>query len=164
MFEPKAVEHSHVAGLRMADQTKIVLIEDDREISQTLQRVLEAAGYTLSVANNGNDGRRQIESFGPALVITDMMMPKMGGFPVLEFLKEMPDETRPKVIMVTANEGARHKAYAEMLGVDDYLRKPFAMDVLLDSIERILGKPAPTPKRKPKGPGGQGPLQRRSSN
>jgi DNA-binding response OmpR family regulator len=76
----------------MADQTKIVLIEDDREISQTLQRVLEAAGYTLSVANNGNDGRRQIESFGPALVITDMMMPKMGGFPVLEFLKEI---TRP---------------------------------------------------------------------
>lgn len=146
----------------MADQTKIVLIEDDREISQTLQRVLEAAGYTLSVANNGNDGRRQIESFGPELVITDMMMPKMGGFPVLEFLKEMPDETRPKVIMVTANEGGRHKAYAEMLGVDDYLRKPFAMDVLLDAIERILGKPAPTPKRKPKGPGGQGPLQRRS--
>jgi DNA-binding response OmpR family regulator len=148
----------------MADQTKLVLIEDDREISTTLQRVLEAAGYTLAVANNGQDGRRQIESFGPELVITDMMMPKMGGFPVLEFLKEMPDDKRPKVIMVTANEGGRHKAYAEMLGVDDYIHKPFAMDVLLDAIERILGKPAPTPKRKPKGPGGPGPIQRRSSN
>lgn len=146
----------------MADQTKLVLIEDDREISTTLQRVLEAAGYTLAVANNGQDGRRQIESFGPELVITDMMMPKMGGFPVLEFLKEMPDDKRPKVIMVTANEGGRHKAYAEMLGVDDYIRKPFAMDVLLDAIERILGKPAPNPKRKPKGQGGQGPIQRRS--
>lgn len=145
----------------MADQTKIVLIEDDREISKTLQRVLEAAGYTLSVANNGQDGRKQIESFGPDLVITDMMMPRMGGFPVLEFLKEMPDDTRPKVIMVTANEGGRHKAYAEMLGVDDYIRKPFAMDVLLDSIERILGKPAPTSRQKPKGQGGKGPLQRR---
>jgi DNA-binding response OmpR family regulator len=164
MFEPMAVELLHAAGLRMADQTKIVLIEDDREISNTLQRVLEAAGYTLSVANNGQDGRRQIESFGPDLVITDMMMPKMGGFPVLEFLKEMPDETRPKVIMVTANEGGRHKAYAEMLGVDDYIRKPFAMDVLLDAIERILGKPAPTARRKPKAPGGAGPIQRRSGN
>lgn len=148
----------------MADQTKIVLIEDDREISTTLQRVLEAAGYTLAVANNGQDGRRQIESFGPELVITDMMMPKMGGFPVLEFLKEMPDETRPKVIMVTANEGGRHKAYAEMLGVDDYIRKPFAMDVLLDAIERILDKPAPKARRKPKASGGQGPIQRRSEN
>jgi DNA-binding response OmpR family regulator len=155
-------ELSHAAGHRMADQTKIVLIEDDREISTTLQRVLEAAGYALSVANNGKDGQRQIESFGPELVITDMMMPKMGGFPVLEFLKSMPDETRPKVIMVTANEGGRHKAYAEMLGVDDYIRKPFAMDVLLDAIERILGKPAPTPKRNPRVPGGKGPIQRRS--
>jgi len=148
----------------MADQTKIVLIEDDREISTTLQRVLEAAGYSLSVANNGKDGQRQIESFGPELVITDMMMPKMGGFPVLEFLKSMPDETRPKVIMVTANEGGRHKAYAEMLGVDDYIRKPFAMDVLLDAIERILDKPAPTPRRNPKDPTGKGPIQRRSGN
>jgi DNA-binding response OmpR family regulator len=45
--------------------------------------------------------------------------------------------------MITANEGGRHKAYAEMLGVDDYLRKPFAMDVLLESIERIFsGEPS----------------------
>lgn len=144
----------------MAEQTKIVLIEDDREISTTLQRVLEAAGYTLSVATNGQDGRKQIESFQPELVITDMMMPRMGGFPVLEFLKEMPEEARPKVIMMTANEGGRHKAYAEMLGVDDYIRKPFAMDVLLDAIERILGKPAP--RQKPKSNVGKGPIQRRS--
>ena len=45
--------------------------------------------------------------------------------------------------MITANEGGRHKAYAEMLGVDEYIRKPFAMDVLLEAIERVLGKPAP---------------------
>lgn len=147
----------------MADETKLVLIEDDREISTTLSRVLEAAGYTLSVANNGMDGRRLIESFKPELVITDMMMPRMGGFPVLEFLKDMAEEDRPKVIMVTANEGGRHKAYAEMLGVDDYIRKPFAMDVLLEAIERILGKPAPTPKPKPKGRPARGPIQRRQS-
>ena len=44
-----------------------------------------------------------------------------------------------RVIMVTANEGSRHKAYAEMLGVDDYIRKPFAMDRLMSSVERLLG-------------------------
>jgi DNA-binding response OmpR family regulator len=125
----------------MSDQTKILLIEDDREISQTLQRVLEAAGYTLSVANNGMDGRRVADANEPELVITDMMMPRMGGFPVLEHLKKK--EIPPKVIMITANEGGRHKAYAEMLGVDEYIRKPFAMDVLLEAIERVLGKPAP---------------------
>ena len=146
----------------MADETTILLIEDDREISSTLQRVLETAGYHLVVANNGVDGRRLADSAHPELVITDMMMPKMGGFPVLEHLKD--GENPPKVIMITANEGGRHKAYAEMLGVDDYIRKPFAMDVLLESIERVLGKPAPGPKKGSKSRGeNRGPVRRRSS-
>jgi len=121
----------------MSSDKTILLIEDDREISSTISGVLEAAGYGVVVAPNGIEGRRIIESSKPDLVITDMMMPRMGGFPVLEFLKTL--EKPPRVIMITANEGGRHKAYAEMLGVDDYLRKPFAMDVLLESIERILG-------------------------
>ena len=129
--------------------TMIVLIEDDREISNTLQRVLQGAGYTVSTASTGVDGRKQIDSARPELVITDMMMPRMGGFPILEHIRELDDA--PKVIMVTANEGGRHKAYAEMLGADAYLRKPFAMDVLLETIVQVLQKPAPG-KRPRKGP------------
>ncbi|MEO1994324.1 MAG: response regulator, partial [Planctomycetaceae bacterium] len=87
-------------------------------------------------APNGVEGQKLIESEQPDLVITDMMMPRMGGFPVLEFLKSL--DSPPRVIMITANEGGRHKAYAEMLGVDEYLRKPFAMDVLLDAVSRTL--------------------------
>ena len=114
----------------------ILLIEDDREIASTLLKVLEGAGYSVQWGQNGLEGRRLAESMSPDLVITDMMMPKMGGFPVLEFLKSLPHP--PKVIMITANEGGRHKAYAEMLGVDDYLRKPFAMEVLLEAVARSL--------------------------
>ena len=114
----------------------ILLIEDDRDIATTLLKVLEGAGYSVQWGQNGLEGRRLAESISPDLVITDMMMPKMGGFPVLEFLKGLPHP--PKVIMITANEGGRHKAYAEMLGVDDYLRKPFAMEVLLEAVERSL--------------------------
>ena len=120
----------------MADGEKILLIEDDREIATTLRSVLEAAGYNVTHAPNGKEGQRLIQEVGPALVITDMMMPQLGGFPVLEFLKQM--ENPPKVIMITANEGSRHKAYAEMLGVDDYIRKPFAMDRLVDAVRRQL--------------------------
>jgi DNA-binding response OmpR family regulator len=123
----------------------IVLIEDDREISSTITTVLQNSGYTVSTAPNGIEGRKLIEETNPDLVITDMMMPRMGGFPVLEYLTEM--ESPPRVIMITANEGSRHKAYAEMLGVSDYLRKPFAMDVLLETIEKVLSaeetEPAP---------------------
>ena len=125
----------------MTTPATILLIEDDREIQATLRSVLESAGYTVLVAPNGVEGKKLAVSRSPDLVITDMMMPQLGGFPVLEFLKqEMPNP--PRVIMITANEGGRHKAYAEMLGVDDYLRKPFAMDVLLEAVERSLAKAA----------------------
>ena len=120
----------------MSAERTILLIEDDREISSTIHGVLQASGYHVVVALNGLDGQKMIDSESPDLVITDMMMPRMGGFPVLEYLKSL--DNPPKVIMITANEGGRHKAYAEMLGIDDYLRKPFAMDLLLESINRVL--------------------------
>ena len=137
----------------MAVQKKILLIEDDRDISSTIHGVLEAAGFQVFHAQNGVDGQKMIESHAPDLVITDMMMPRMGGFPILEFVKSL--DKPPRVIMITANEGGRHKAYAEMLGVDGYLRKPFAMDVLLESVKRTLkpkssktSEPAKKPQRK----------------
>jgi DNA-binding response OmpR family regulator len=117
---------------------KILLIEDDREIQATLSGVLNAAGYDVRIAPNGIEGQKRVEEDRPDLIVTDMMMPRMGGFPVLEFLKSLPDA--PPVIMITANEGGRHKAYAEMLGVSAYLRKPFAMDVLLDAVSNALAK------------------------
>lgn len=120
----------------MADQKYILLIEDDRETASTLTTVLSGAGYHVTHAQNGVEAQRLLQAGRPDLVVTDMMMPRMGGFPVLEFIKSM--ENPPQVIMITANEGGRHKAYAEMLGVVDYLRKPFAMDVLLDAVGRAF--------------------------
>ena len=131
----------------MAGGHKILLIEDDREIQTTLKTVLEGAGYRVVQASNGAEGQKLIDDESPALIITDMMMPRMGGFPVLEYLKTV--KNPPKVIMITANEGGRHKAYAEMLGVVDYLRKPFAMDVLLESVKNHL---ADTPASDEGGP------------
>ena len=126
----------------------ILIIDDDREIASMLHGVLTGNGYRVFLAPNGIEGQRQIETQKPDLVITDMMMPRMGGFPVLEFLKTM--AAPPAVIMITANEGGRHKAYAEMLGVADYLRKPFPMEVLLESIRRIFATRAEaTEKEKP---------------
>jgi DNA-binding response OmpR family regulator len=70
-----------------------------------------------------------------------MMMPRMGGYPVLEHFRGKTDA--PPIIMITANEGSRHKAYAEYLGVVDYIRKPFAMERLLEAVERGLSGVAP---------------------
>lgn len=122
----------------MAGAKKILLIEDDREIQTTISGVLQAAGYEVRIAPNGVEGQKLVHEDRPDLIVTDMMMPRMGGFPVLEFLKSLKDA--PPVIMITANEGGRHKAYAEMLGVAAYLRKPFAMDLLLDAVAEALKK------------------------
>lgn len=122
----------------MAGAKRILLIEDDREIQATISGVLQAAGYDVRIAPNGIEGQKVVTENRPDLIVTDMMMPRMGGFPVLEFLKTLEDA--PPVIMITANEGGRHKAYAEMLGVSAYLRKPFAMDVLLDAVAEALKK------------------------
>jgi DNA-binding response OmpR family regulator len=116
---------------------RILLVDDDSEIVESMRTVLETRGYEILVAKDGNQGLVMAESEEPDLVVLDMMMPKRSGFLVLEKLRRSrPDPMR--VIMITANEGSRHKAYAEMLGVDDYIRKPFAMDRLLESVDRLL--------------------------
>lgn len=116
---------------------RILLVDDDAEIVESMRTVLESRGYQILVARDGNQGLALAEGEEPDLVVLDMMMPKRSGFLVLEKLRR----SRPnpmRVIMITANEGSRHKAYAEMLGVDDYIRKPFAMDRLLESVDRLL--------------------------
>jgi DNA-binding response OmpR family regulator len=138
----------------MPGSHKVLLIEDDREISTTLSGVLRGAGYEVLTAPNGIEGQKLIETESPQLVITDMMMPRMGGFPVLDFINTL--AKKPPVIMITANEGGRHKAYAEMLGVVDYLRKPFAMEALLEAVQRALrtetAASSPTAEDAPLGP------------
>ena len=98
---------------------------------------LEGAGHEVVVARDGNQGLALAERENPDLMILDMMMPKRSGFLVLEKLRRLRDEPLP-VIMITGNEGSRHKAYAELLGVSDYIRKPFAMDRLIDAVENLL--------------------------
>ena len=121
----------------VAGAKRILLVDDDPEIIESLRYALSSRGYTVLVARDGNQGLAMVERDDPDLVILDMMMPKRSGFLVLEKLRR----TRPvpiRIIMITANEGSRHKAYAEMLGVDDYIRKPFAMDRLMESVARLL--------------------------
>jgi DNA-binding response OmpR family regulator len=117
---------------------RILLVDDDYEIVESMRVALEAQGYQILVARDGNQGLAMAERDDPDLVILDMMMPKRSGFLVLEKLRRT-RRIPMRVIMITANEGSRHKAYAEMLGVDDYLRKPFAMDRLMESVRRLLG-------------------------
>ncbi|MEC9004845.1 MAG: response regulator [Planctomycetota bacterium] len=116
---------------------RILVVDDDLEIGRTVRYALEAKGYEVINATDGNQGLALAETEDPDLIILDMMMPKRSGFLVLEKLRRS-RRVPTRIIMITANEGNRHKEYAETLGVDDYIRKPFQMDRLLESVERLL--------------------------
>ena len=120
----------------MRNPRTILIVDDDVDLADGLKLVLSREGYRILQARAGRQAKDVVDRERPDLVIIDMMMPKMGGYPVLEHYKERTDA--PPFIMITANEGARHKAYAEYLGVVDYIRKPFAMDRLLETVHKVL--------------------------
>src|SRR5215472_13114372 len=123
----------------MSPQQRTILIDDDdHEILESMRTILANKGFRILAARDGNAGLMIAERENPDLIVLDMMMPKKSGFLVLEKLKSRPGGLIP-TIMITGNEGSRHRAYAEMLGVREYIRKPFAMEKLVKSIEKILG-------------------------
>src|SRR4029079_9568940 len=138
------VAHRLPHGMRTMppQQRTILLVDDDHEIIESMRTILENKGYRVLVARDGNSGLMVAERENPDLLILDMMMPKKSGFLVLEKLKSRPGGLIP-TIMITGNEGSRHRAYAEMLGVRDYIRKPFAMEKLVRAIERVMGLKPP---------------------
>lgn len=115
----------------------ILVVDDDREVTDLLEGVLARQGYKVTIARDGNLGIANAQARHPDLLILDMMMPKRSGFLVLEYLRNSDGPAIP-VIMITANEGRRHQEYAELLGVDAYLHKPFAIDNLLQKIRSLL--------------------------
>ncbi|CAN5625345.1 response regulator transcription factor [soil metagenome] len=119
----------------MTDKT-ILLVDDDFELADAVKTMLERQGFRVLYARDGHQGKQMIYDHHPDLVILDMMMPRMGGYPVLEHFKGKADA--PPVIMITANEGSRHKMYAELLGVVDYIRKPFAMEKLMEAVGKAF--------------------------
>lgn len=122
----------------VADENKkILVVDDDQEILTGVRIALESRGYRVVVAHDGNEALTKAESERPDLIILDMMMPKRSGFLVMEKLQRSAT-TPPPMIMITANEGKRHEQYAELLGAVAYIRKPFAMERLLDSVEAAL--------------------------
>ena len=122
------------------EQKTILICDDDRELVDGLRYLLEGQGFRVIVAHDGVAGKTAITQQKPDLVLLDMRMNRMGGYPVLEHFKGKADA--PPFIMMTANEGSRHKAYAEFLGVIEYLRKPFASEKLLEAVAKALAPKA----------------------
>jgi two-component system OmpR family response regulator len=125
------------------DGKRVLLVDDDGDILTSMQAAFEPTGAVVDTASNGNKAVELAEKNQPDLVVLDMMLPGRSGFLVLEKIKaKKPKNSKPYVIMITGNQGARHKMYAESLGVSEYFTKPVKMDKLISTAERLVA-PAP---------------------
>jgi DNA-binding response OmpR family regulator len=125
------------------DGKRILLVDDDHDILTSMQAALEPTGVTIDSASNGNQAVELAEKNHPDVIVLDMMLPGRSGFLVLEKLKaKKPRNSKPWVIMITGNTGARHKMFAESLGVSEYFNKPVKMDKLIATAEKLVAAPA----------------------
>lgn len=123
---------------RPLEGKSILVVDDDPEIREAIKIAFDDTGADIQMAADGNLALEAAETYQPDLVVLDAMLPKRSGFLVLEKLKARRDAPKPRVIMITGNQGSRHKAWAQSLGVDEYLNKPFRMERLMEITDRLL--------------------------
>lgn len=111
---------------------KVLIIEDEKPISDIIKFNLEKNGFEVEVAYDGEDGLKKIQTIHPDLVLLDVMLPKMDGF---EVLKRTRENSQVPVLMLTAKEEEVDKVLGLELGADDYITKPFGMRELIARIK-----------------------------
>jgi two-component system response regulator VicR len=111
---------------------KVLIIEDEKPISDIIKFNLEKDGFEVEVAYDGEDGLKKIQTIHPDLVLLDVMLPKMDGF---EVLKRTRESSQVPVVMLTAKEEEVDKVLGLELGADDYITKPFGMRELIARIK-----------------------------
>lgn len=123
------------------DGKSILIVDDDQDILTALEVAFKETGAAVSTASDGNTAVTMALENHPDLLILDAMLPQRSGFLVLEKLKaKKPRGSKPFVIMITGNTGKRHQMWAESLGADGYINKPFRMDRLFESASALLAK------------------------
>ena len=113
----------------------ILIVEDNKEIAKLLGDFLEADGYSVDIAKTGEQAMHLFEEQAPRLVILDIMLPGMDGFSVCQKIRE---KNNTPVIIVSARTEKDDKLNGLILGADDYMEKPYDIDILLAKIRGIF--------------------------
>ena len=123
-------------------QRTVLIIEDEKLIIVSTQMVLEAAGFRVESATNGEDGIAKAKGQTPDLILLDIMMPGIDGWETLTRLKRDPATAGIPVVIFTAREHARGHQKSSEMGAADYFRKPFEPDELIELVEKHCGQRA----------------------
>jgi len=121
----------------------ILVVDDNRAATEIAQIMLEAHGYTVHTAHDGQEALACIGKHVPDLIILDIMMPQMSGTQVLQLVREMPATTNVPVIMCTAKDQDADLLEGYRLGADYYITKPFTAQQLLYGVGMLLDRSQP---------------------
>lgn len=121
---------------------KILVVDDEPFIVETLRFALEHAGYSCLLAYDGEDGIRMAREENPDLILLDIMLPKLNGFQICRLLKFDERYRHIPIIMLSARAQARDRLIGKEIGADEYVTKPFDLPALLQVIARYLPAPA----------------------
>lgn len=117
---------------------KILIVDDEQDIVESLKFVLETSDYTCYCAYNGEDGLRLAKEIMPDLIILDVMMPKINGYKISRLLKYDAKYKNIPILMVTARSQEEDKLIGEETGADEYITKPFELNEVVQKVEQYL--------------------------
>lgn len=119
---------------------KILIVDDEKDITETLGFMLKAKGYEVVTGNDGEEGLKLAKEQAPDLIILDVMMPKINGYKICRLLKFDAKYKQIPIIMVTARSQDEDKIIGEETGADEYVTKPFEFSEILEKINKYLKK------------------------
>lgn len=138
------VDDAKVGGMPVVeggDAMRVLVVDDEPRLAQTVQRGLVLDGFTVTVAGNGPDGLRLALEEPFDVIVLDIMLPGLSGYEVLRRLRA--EQVWTPVLMLTAKDGSFEETDAFDLGADDYLTKPFVFSVLSARLRALMRRGAP---------------------
>jgi chemosensory pili system protein ChpA (sensor histidine kinase/response regulator) len=141
---PEALADSRVPPVEMPDSIMsdqpVLLVDDSLSIRKFVSRMLESAGYRVDTAVDGEDGLRKASVKNYRLIITDLEMPKLNGYEVIQGLRSRPQTQQTPIIVMTSRAGDKHRQMAINSGASSYIAKPVDERSLIQEVERWIGK------------------------
>jgi len=126
-----------VPGLVM--QPTVMVVDDSLTVRKAAHRLLSRAGYEVLLARDGVDALKQLQDVMPDAMLVDIEMPHMDGFDLTRNVRSDSRTTHMPLVMITSRTAEKHRRYAQEIGVDVYLGKPYNEDELLGTLQRLIG-------------------------
>ncbi len=120
------------------DSAKIMVVDDEPEITEIVESFLTEAGYKVVVANSGSEAIKRAEEFKPDVILLDIMMPGTDGYAVCKQIKKNPHFANTPVIFLTGKDRDDDKGQSFKSGGDIYIKKPFSCERLLEIVNIVL--------------------------